>query len=146
MNQRWLSFVIASLLITHRMSAQEARPSTPSLRASRDFLCSAEPRVTPVPELWSAYPGELRSELIVNANGEVADARIIQSTFSPGDTESAIKVLKTWQFEPATKNGNVVSLRMNVTLTFSKTSAALQFEFLFPDGQRGCIQRGMPRQ
>jgi TonB family protein len=146
MGRGWLSLVIALLLMTRLMSAQEARPSTPSMRASSDFLCSAEPRVTPIPELWSTYPGELRSELIVKADGEVADAKVIKSTFPPGDTESAIKVLKTWQFEPATKNGKAVSLWMGVTLSFSKTSATLQFEFFYPDGQRGCIARGMPLQ
>ena len=145
MTRGWLSLTIL-VLMGDLMYAQEARPSTPELRASRDFLCSAEPRVTPIPELWPAGPGELHSELIIKADGEVGDARVVQSTFPTSTTEAAVKVLKTWQFEPATKNGYVVSLRMNVTITFSKTSEALQFEFLYPEGQRGCIALGMPSQ
>jgi TonB family protein len=100
----WLSLTIL-VLMGDLMYAQEARPSTPELRASRDFLCSAEPRVTPIPELWPAGPGELHSELIIKADGEVGDARVVQSTFPTSTTEAAVKVLKTWQFEPATKNG-----------------------------------------
>ena len=117
---------------------------SPSFRTSPAFACSAEPRHTPIPELWSPYPGELRAELIIRTNGEVTGATVVNSTYSPEQTAVAIKVLKTWEFEPATKNGKVVSLKMNAILRFSKTSASLEFEFLFPKGQRGCMRWPMP--
>jgi len=134
MSRSWLSLVITLLLTTHLLPAQEPIPSTPSLRADPDFQCSVEPRLTPIPELWSAYPGELRAELIIKFNGLVADAKPVKSTYSPDQTESAMKVLKTWQFEPAMKNGHAVSVRMDVALTFSNTSANLKFEFPFLRG------------
>jgi outer membrane biosynthesis protein TonB len=90
-----------------------------------------------MPELWSSYPGELRAELIIGKAGEVADATAVMSTYAPEQTQAALKILKTWEFVPATKNGHVISLKMNTAIRFSKTSATLEFEFLYPKGERG---------
>jgi TonB family protein len=133
---RWLLFL---LTLSHFLCAQEPLASTPSLRTDPQFSCSVEPLRTPLPELWSQYPGELRAELIIGRNGEVTEATALESAYSSNRTEAALKVLRTWEFVPATKNGNGVSLKMNATLRFSKTSATLEFEFLYPKGQRGCI-------
>jgi hypothetical protein len=143
MGRIWYSLLF--LLVTiHVVSAQEPLASTPSLRTDPDSACSVEPRRTPIPELWSPYPGELRAELIIRATGELTDATAVMSTYSPDQTEAALKVLNTWEFVPATKNGKVVSLKVNGILRFSKTSATLEFEFLYPKGERGCIRWPMP--
>ena len=72
-------------------SAQESRPSTPTLRADRNFTCSVEPRLTPIPDLWAIYSGELRAELIIQANGAVAEVKAVKSTYAAAETESAMK-------------------------------------------------------
>jgi len=143
MGRIWYSLLFL-LVATRGVSAQEPLASTPSLRSDLDFACSAEPRRTPIPELWTPYPGELRAELIIGKNGEVTDANAVMSTYAPDQTQAALKVLKTWEFVPATKNGNVISLKMNTTVRFSKTSATLEFGFLYPKGERGCIRWPMP--
>jgi TonB family protein len=129
---------------THVVSAQKPVVSTPSLRADPNFACSAEPTSTPIPELWSPYPGELRAQLIIGKDGRVTDATSVMSTYAPDQTQAALKVLKTWEFVPATKNGSVASLKMNTTIRFSKKSATLEFGFLWPKGGRGCLRWPMP--
>ncbi len=137
----WLLMLLAT---AHFVRAQEPVVSTPDLRTNRDFACSVEPRLTPIPELWSIYPGELRVDLVIGSTGEVKEAKAVKSSFAPGDTESALKILKTWRFDPATKNAYPVSLHESVSLIFSTTSANLKFEFLFPNGKRGCVRMPMP--
>ena len=143
MSRTWHSLLFL-LVAIHVVAAQEPLASTPSLRTDINFACSVEPRRTPIPELWSPYPGEFRAELIIGQKGEVTDARAVRSTYSPDQTEAALKALKSWEFVPATKNGNVVSLKMNATIRVSKTSSTLEFEFGYPKGHRGCIRWPMP--
>jgi TonB family protein len=96
------SFLIL-LVTTHFLCAQQPLASTPSLRTDPHFACSVEPLRIAIPELWSPYPGELRVKLIIRNNGEVTDVTTVESTYSPDQTEAALKVLRTWEFLPATK-------------------------------------------
>jgi hypothetical protein len=143
MGRTWYSLLIL-VGATHVVAAQNPVVSTPNLRADPHFACSAEPTSTPIPELWSPYPGELRAQLILGRDGGVTNATPFMSTYAPDQTQAALRVLTTWQFVPATVNGKSVSVKMNTTIRFSKESATLEFEFLWPKGERGCIRWPMP--
>jgi TonB family protein len=61
--------------------------------------------------------GTVVTEVVVDASGNVADVRLVRS-LGKGLDESAIETIRTWKFEPATKNGKPVPVRVIVEVSF----------------------------
>jgi TonB family protein len=61
--------------------------------------------------------GAVQTEIVVDPNGAVADARIVKSI--PLLDEAALKAVREWRFEPTIVNGRAVPVRMVVTVTFT---------------------------
>ena len=61
--------------------------------------------------------GNVILKIVVGANGTVTDIQVIEG-LGKGLTESAVKTVKTWKFEPATKNGRPVAVWVTVEVTF----------------------------
>jgi TonB family protein len=55
--------------------------------------------------------------IVVDASGNVADVELVRS-LDKGLDENAIETLRTWKFEPATKNGIPVSVKVVVETSF----------------------------
>jgi TonB family protein len=55
--------------------------------------------------------------LIVTEQGKVASARVVRSLRKDLDRE-AMKTVKKWIFEPATKDGKPVMVQMNIEINF----------------------------
>jgi hypothetical protein len=144
MKLRHLHLAVVLVLSATTLYAQRVQPLTFSKRADQRFACSAEPRHTPFPDLWTEYPGEFRAEMVVQKDGGIGEVRVVKTTYAPDETESAVKTVRSWRFEPATKNGYPVSLRMNLVITTTKNSEKITFAFGFPKGQRGCVPFPMP--
>lgn len=73
------------------------------------------------------YPFELRRrnisgeavvQFVVNAKGDVEDARVVRTTH-PEFGEAAVAAVLPWKFSPGKKGGQKVATRLTVPLTFS---------------------------
>ncbi len=143
-NVQQLFFVVVMMLVSATsLQSQSPRPAG-SQRTDQTLACSVEPLHTPMPDLWTPRTGEFRAQFVVRRSGEVTDIDVLRSTYTPEQTESAMTVLRTWKFEPATKNGQAVSVRMNVGLRFTRASANIALQFVWPKGHRGCVPFPMP--
>jgi TonB family protein len=63
------------------------------------------------------YQGTVILMLIVDSNGEVVDARDVKP-LGLGLDENAIATVRTWKFNPATRDGAPVKVHVNVEVTF----------------------------
>ena len=61
--------------------------------------------------------GTVVTEVVVDASGNVADVKLVKSV-GEGLDESAIETIRTWKFEPATKKGKPVPVRLIVEVSF----------------------------
>lgn len=55
--------------------------------------------------------------LVVDADGNTRDVRVVRS-LGLGLDEKSIEAVRTWRFEPATKNGQAVAVQINVETSF----------------------------
>jgi TonB family protein len=63
------------------------------------------------------YQGTVLLWIQVGADGKVHDVRVLR-TLGLGLDEKAIEAVKTWKFEPARKDGQPVTVQMNVEVSF----------------------------
>ena len=56
-------------------------------------------------------------EAAVDASGNVAGVKLVSSV-GEGLDESAIETVRTWKFEPATKKGKPVPVKVTVQVNF----------------------------
>ena len=61
--------------------------------------------------------GNVLLSMIVNADGSTRDIQVKQSLDKDLD-EKAVECVKKWKFEPATKDGQPVAMRMAVQVNF----------------------------
>jgi TonB family protein len=56
-------------------------------------------------------------EMIVMAEGKVRDVKVIKS-LDPGLDKQALAAVRTWKFEPATKDGKAVAVHLKAEVAF----------------------------
>jgi TonB family protein len=61
--------------------------------------------------------GKVDLSLVVDAEGNVAEARVVKA-LDPGLDQNALRTIRTWKFEPATRNGKPVPVRVTVEVEF----------------------------
>lgn len=64
------------------------------------------------------YQGTVILEVMVNASGAVAEARLLQSSGYPLLDQTALTAIRNWAFRPGTRNGRPVEMRVNVPIVF----------------------------
>jgi TonB family protein len=74
--------------------------------------------VYPTEALTAGVEGVVVVEVVINEQGDVADARVVRSI--PMLDDAAIQAVRNWHFKPTTVQGNSVPVRMNVTVNFTK--------------------------
>lgn len=62
--------------------------------------------------------GTLTFMIVVNPKGSVISVREVSKRLGDGLDESAAKTIRTWKFEPATRDGVPVAVRMRVEVSF----------------------------
>jgi TonB family protein len=102
------------------------RPACDSL-ASGVYRVGAEVKAPsavndPVPEFseearTAKYQGSATLRVTVGADGLPSDVCVVRA-LGYGLDEKAVSAVKTWEFEPATKNGTPVPVVINVEVTF----------------------------
>lgn len=87
------------------------------------------PNVTPPRVIYSAQPAPVGDtqkgkpirdvilRIVVGADGKVHDVRVERSLSKDMDAR-AVEAVKTWTFQPATKNGQPVAVFLDVEITF----------------------------
>lgn len=108
--------VVAAILLT-----------SASLRASdKPFDEPPMPMRTSAP----TYPMQLKRDgitgmvsvsIMVNAQGEVEDAKVVKSS-NPGFDQAALDAVSKWKFKPAKKDGAPVSVKVVVPVKFAMDS------------------------
>jgi bla regulator protein blaR1 len=80
-----------------------------------------EVKPTYTPEAMQAkIQGRIRMEAVVREDGTVGDVAIIESLDKEhGLDEEAVDTMKQWRFEPGTKDGTPVNVRVEVEMTFT---------------------------
>lgn len=64
--------------------------------------------------------GTVLSDVVVLADGSVGDVKVTQSLDSVyGLDANAVKAMKPWRFEPGTKDGKPVAVRVAVEMIFA---------------------------
>jgi TonB family protein len=63
------------------------------------------------------YQGTVVISLIADASGAARDLQI-QRPLGLGLDEKAVAAVSTWKFEPAQKNGNPISIVLNIEVNF----------------------------
>ena len=61
--------------------------------------------------------GQVTLLIVVNKKGDVVDAKVVKG-LGYGLDENAIVAVKEWKYKPAEKNGEPVTVKMEVTLDF----------------------------
>jgi protein TonB len=64
-----------------------------------------------------AITGQVRVEFVVDTEGRVRNAFVIETTH-PGFDEAALTGVSRWRFRPGYKNGRKVNTRMQVPILF----------------------------
>jgi TonB family protein len=70
-------------------------------------------------ELWDQrITGTADVECLVTVEGKVAEARVVSAS-RPEFGEAALEAVKQWEFEPGTKNGNPMQMKIRIPLNFA---------------------------
>jgi TonB family protein len=63
------------------------------------------------------YQGTVILWMVIGSDGRVHEAKVVRS-LGLGLDEKALEAVKTWKFEPAKKDGQAVSVQLNVEVNF----------------------------
>jgi TonB family protein len=128
-NQRLPAALLSAILLVLGCSALESQDS-PAPSSSEIVYDHQAPGMThPKPVYPQAIPdyadrprrkkiqGNVLLSMIVNADGSTRDIQVKQSLDKDLD-KKAVECVKKWKFEPATKDGQPVAMRMAVQVNF----------------------------
>lgn len=95
--------------------AAVARPNTAGVKAPTP-VTRAEPKYTPE-TLRAKIEGTVTVEALVDATGEISDARVIQS-LEPNLDANALTAAKAWKFLPGTKDGEAIPVVVTLIMEY----------------------------
>lgn len=118
-------FVLAAMTCAPSSSAQEQAAADEIYEihnARENGITAPKPLYHPDPEYTDKarkkkINGTVLLSIVVTPDGAVRDARVT-TKLDEGLDQQAIKTVKTWKFQPATKDGKPVSVRVAVEMTF----------------------------
>lgn len=74
------------------------------------------PQYQPYPNVNVSEPATARLQLTIGPDGRVKEVEVVNGV--PGQTAKIIETVQTWRFKPATENGQPVTSRFGVDLSF----------------------------
>jgi TonB family protein len=92
-------------------------------RVNKDDTLPPRATYTPEPEFSEAarqakFQGTVVVQIVVDKTGNVTRIRL-ERALGYGLDERAMESVKTWRFEPATRNGQPVAVEMNIEVSFN---------------------------
>lgn len=120
-----LTFVGIATGFGHISVAQEQSPQETVYEFSRvgeNGITAPKPLYHPDPEYTDKarrkkISGTVLLSLVVGSDGLVRDAKVTTS-LDKGLDDQALKAVRTWKFEPATKDGKPIAVRISVETSF----------------------------
>lgn len=85
--------------------------------AAPAIVTEVKPRYTAA-TLTAGVQGSVKLECVVRTDGTVTDVRIVEP-LHPQLDEAATRALEQWRFEPGTKDGKPVPVRVDIEMTFT---------------------------
>jgi TonB family protein len=76
-------------------------------------------------------------ELVIDKEGKVGDARVVRSV--PGLDEAALAAVRLWAYEPTKVDGNPVSVRLTVPITFAMKLPEMTRQEGIPELRQGIV-------
>ena len=123
----WLAFasIVAFLSVPIALSAQQGAPQNPSeivYTHSEKGMTVPKAVYQPAPEYADGprrkkIQGAVLVSMIVNADGKVRDPQVLSSLDKDLD-KKAVECVSKWKFNPATKDGQPVAMRLVVQVNF----------------------------
>ena len=118
--------ISAAIVCVPRSSAQEQAASDEIYEmhnARENGITAPKPLYHPDPEYTDRarkkkVRGTVLLSIVVTPEGTVRDAKVTTSLDKELD-QQALNTVNTWKFEPATKDGKPVSVRIAVEMTFN---------------------------
>lgn len=101
----------------------EAGSNGPQIYRVGSGVRAPKAKFTPEPEFselarYERYQGVAVMSLIVGADGNVQNPKLLRP-LGMGLDENALSSVRTWHFEPATRNGEPVAVEMNIEISFN---------------------------
>lgn len=93
-------------------------PPSSSGATSAVKVISRTPAVFPPALIRSGLSGTATVEVLIDANGQLADASVVQATH-PDFGAAALKAVQSWRFEPARDGDRAVAASLQVPFTFA---------------------------
>ena len=123
-----VTYLAAALVLTLLLSgcglfAQDVPPTVYEIRKAGDYGVTAPKAIYhPDPEYTDRarrkkISGSVVLSIVVTPEGTVRDAKVTTSLDKDLD-QQALNAVNTWKFEPATKDGKPVPVRISVEMTF----------------------------
>jgi len=100
----------------------------PSLFNLDQGICGASPVATNVP-VWG-HSGTLDAEITIDEKGKVSQVTVSKSNFSSELTDTILRAIQTWAFEPALKDEHAVRVKIPVSISSAKTSQTISFPMI----------------
>lgn len=111
-----------------RLAKAAATPATPAGEPDGQGVYKVGDAITqprregtpryPAEALQAGIEGVVICEIVVDAEGRVAEAAVVRSI--PLLDDAALAAVRTWRYEPTVVNGQAVPVRMMVTVNFTR--------------------------
>lgn len=135
MRNRVLFAVVLALVLIVTACKQPAAPAAPANNAAAQPPAQKppDPNATVPPRLLKGVHAEFPQKLwdkagvvsvalLINPEGKVADAKVVNSPH-PELNQLALDAVKQWQFDPARKAGKPVPVTVTVNVNFAPPNA-----------------------
>lgn len=108
--------------------ADDNTPDSEIYHIKKDDVLPPRPTYTPEPEFseearHARFQGIVVMKVVVNKTGNIVRIKL-EKALGKGLDENAMEELKSWRFEPATRNGQPVAVEMNIEVSFNLYSKA----------------------
>jgi protein TonB len=97
----------------------EAPPAPPSVPPTQPLARDTPPPTYPEALACEGVGGQVVLQVEIGVDGRPASMRLIGSSGEAELDEAAIAAVRTWEFAPATRNGQPVTSKIQVPMTFT---------------------------
>jgi len=125
----WAGFRYIGVPNAVKTPAQPPPPAAAPTTSQGEPVYSYGPGITQAKAIYTPQPkyteaarkakiqGEVVMDVVIGADGKTRDVKVLRS-LEPSLDAKAVEALKTWRFEPATKDGHPVATRAQISTSF----------------------------
>lgn len=136
MDTRFLRIALGTLAVLALLVAGCQRDLPPPVQTTRVMAVETPPPAYPPEVACADVGGRVLIRLTVGTDGRAAGVEMLESSGQPALDASALEAVKTWRFEPATRDGQPAATQINVPVTFTPPVEKPEMCFALEDRQR----------